>query len=334
MPLETLPVRQQKVLRATVHHYVDTMEPVGSKTLVQRFGLQASSATIRSVMGALEQRGLLMQPHPSAGRVPSQRGYRHYVDCLLPPPGAPVHHLERELTNLSLQWAALDDLLWQLTRRLTDFTGLMSLITRPTRSQPTLQKVRLVQSGDRLLVMLVESSSQVSNLNLRLPHEASNEIEAMEAWLHSQLSQSLNGSLDWSSLPSHLRISGSVLREAIHSHRQLNVKVEGRAVFHGLSRLMAQPEFSESSSFRPLLELMDSEPTALAPVGGEMLSGVLIGAEHPHRALVNCSVVHATYRSSNEGIGQVALVGPMRMAYSTAMAAVRSVAHHLERILT
>ena len=85
--MEPLPRRQQDVLRATVHHYVDTIEPVGSKTLVKRFGLQASSATVRSAMGALEQKGLLTQPHTSAGRVPSPRGYRHYVDCLLPRPG-------------------------------------------------------------------------------------------------------------------------------------------------------------------------------------------------------------------------------------------------------
>ncbi len=317
-----------------MHHYVDTMEPVGSKALVQRFGLQASSATVRSDMGDLEQRGLLIQPHPSAGRIPSPRGYRHYVDCLLPPPGALVNHLESELTNLSLRWAALDDLLWQLARRLTDFTGLMSLITRPSRSKPTLQEVRLVQSQGRLLVMLVESSSQVSHLNIRLPLEAVNELEAMELWTREQLSQSGNGTLDWSSLPSHLHLSGSVLREAIQSHRQLKGIAEGPAVFHGLSRLVAQPEFSDSSSFRPLLELMDSQPTAVIPVGEKQLGGVWIGREHPHTALADCSVVQASYRSSNAGIGHVALVGPMRMAYATTMAAVKSVAIHLERILS
>jgi heat-inducible transcriptional repressor len=116
--VQLLPRRQREVLQATVRHYVDTTEPVGSKTLVQRFGLDASPATVRSAMGALEQRGLLTQPHTSAGRIPSQLGYRHYVDCLLPAPGVAVGQLERELMGLSLQWAALDDLLLQLARRL------------------------------------------------------------------------------------------------------------------------------------------------------------------------------------------------------------------------
>ena len=158
--MKPLSARQRQVLQATVHHYVDTIEPVGSQTLVQRFGIPVSSATVRSAMGVLERRGLLMQPHTSAGRVPSQLGYRHYVDCLLPEPGIAVQHLERELTGLSLRWAALDDLLIQLARRLSDFTGLMCLITRPAQPRSTLEAIRLVRSGDRLLVMLVDDSGQ------------------------------------------------------------------------------------------------------------------------------------------------------------------------------
>ena len=157
--MDTLPRRQQDVLRATVRHYVDTVEPVGSNTLVRRFGLPASPATVRSAMGALELRGLLTQPHTSAGRIPSQQGYRLYVDQLLPEPGSAARQLERELAGVSLQWAALDDLLLHLARRLADLTGLLSLITRPQRQRPQLQAIRLVASSDRLLVFLVQSSA-------------------------------------------------------------------------------------------------------------------------------------------------------------------------------
>ena len=90
--MKPLSARQEQVLQATVHHYVDTIEPVGSRTLVQRFGIKASSATVRSAMGVLERRGLLTQPHTSAGRIPSALGYRRYVDDLLPEPGIAVHH--------------------------------------------------------------------------------------------------------------------------------------------------------------------------------------------------------------------------------------------------
>ena len=321
------------MLQATVHHYVDTIEPVGSRTLVQRFGLKASSATVRSTMGALEQHGLLTQPHASAGRIPSPQGYRHYVDCLLPAPGPSVGRLEQELTSLSLHWAALDDLLGQLAQRLTAFTGLMSLITPPVKSKPVLKDLRLVRSGNHLLVLLVEASCQASHLNLRLPSDRAGDLEAMEHWARDQLQKQPNGSPDWSSVPPHLRIWGDLLREGIANHRKARTLGSSDITFCGLARLVAQPEFHRSERLQPLLELMDNHPAEVVATATPR-NGVWIGREHPELALEHCSVVQASFRSSGDGIGQVALVGPMRMAYATAMASVRSVALHLERLLT
>ena len=160
------------------------------------------------------------------------------------------------------------------------------------------------------------------------------EINEDDYALYKQLIQSENGSLDWSSLPTQLHMSGSILREAIQSHSHLRAVSEAGAVFHGISRLVSQPEFSNPDSFLPLLELMDSHPTAVVPEGDTTLGGVWIGQEHPHKALADCSVVQASFRSSSKGIGQVALIGPMRMAYSTAMGAVKSVANHLDKLLS
>lgn len=331
--VDSLPSRQQEVLRATVHHYVDTIEPVGSRTLVKRFGLQASSATVRSAMGALEQRGLLTQPHTSAGRIPSAQGYRHYVDCLLPQPGQAAQHLDQELSQLSLRWAALDDLLLHMARRLTDFTGLMSLITHPVSPCTSLSAIRLVPSGERLLVLLVDSSSQASHLNLRLPRGSQAQIGALELWAQRQLDQQGQGHLNWRLLPHELRSFGKVVCDAINSHQQLQKPAENGALFHGVSRLIAEPEFQSSANVRPLLELMDQKPTVLTPSLATSGSGVCIGHEHPEHALHQCSVVHAPYRRGAEGVGQVALIGPMRMAYATALAAVRSASQHLEYLL-
>ena len=335
VPLQALPRRQQEVLQATVRHYVDTMEPVGSSILVRRFGLPASPATVRSAMGALELKGLLTQPHPSAGRVPSQLGYRHYVNCLLPAPGAAASQLERELAGLSLQWAALDDLLLQLARRLADLTGLLSLITRPQGQQPQLQALRLVPSGDRLLVFLVESATASSSLNLRLPAAVRAEVPALERWTTAQLDQQTNvGRIDWSTLPPQLRSSGSLLRQGLRSHRQARPLEQEGAVSLGLGGLLSQPEFSRSESLRPLLQLVEQDPQQLLQADGAgAIGGVWIGLEHPHPALRDCAVVQAPYRTGSGGQGQVALVGPMRMAYATARAAVQSVATILQQLL-
>ena len=325
--MKPLSARQEQVLQATVHHYVDTMEPVGSRTLVQRFGIQASSATVRSAMGVLEQQGLLTQPHTSAGRIPSPLGYRRYVDDLLPEPGVAVQHLERELAGLSLRWAALDDLLLQLARRLTAFTGLMCLISRPQQPQAQLEAIRLVPSGDRLLVMLVDDSGRASHLNLRLPYGATEEIGAMERWTEEQLLK--EGDLNWGALPPQLQRCGGALRSALE---QPATTPDNHLVVHGLSRLMAEPEFHTSSELRPLLELIDEQPGAL--VHSSEQPKVWIGTEHPQRALRACSVVQAPYRCGSDGRGQVALVGPMRMAYATARAAVQRVARHLDLLLS
>jgi heat-inducible transcriptional repressor len=336
--LDTLPRRQQEVLRATVRHYVDTVEPVGSHTLVRRFGLPASPATVRTAMGALEQRGLLTQPHTSAGRIPSQRGYRLYVDQLLPAPGAAALQLERELAGISLQWAALDDLLLHLARRLADLTGLLSLITRPQRPGPLLQAVRLVPSGDRLLVFLVQGPDFSTSLNLRLGAGLEEELPILERWSNEQLRAGGNGRIPWERLPAELRRSGGLLRQALDSHGRIRSEELDAVVAAGLGGLLAQPEFRHSSSLLPVVQLVEHGPRTLLGITGDQnpvaTEAIWIGTEHPHAALGQCAVVQATYRTGHGGLGQVGLVGPMRMAYATARAAVQSVASILERLLS
>ena len=337
--LDCLPRRQQDVLRATVRHYVDTVEPVGSRVLVRRFGLPASPATVRSAMGALEQRGLLTQPHTSAGRIPSQQGYRLYVDQLLPAPGAAAQQLERELTGLTLRWSALDDLLLQLARRLADLTGLLSLISRPVRPRPQLQAIRLVPSGPRLLVFLVEGAALTTHLNLGLPSRLRPQVPILERWIQAQLEEA--GSLDWGRLPAELGEGGALLRQALVNHHSQRGGEAEAMVAAGLGGLLAQPEFRSSSSLLPLVQLVEQRPRQLlgpsaaeVEVAASLSEAIWIGREHPQPALEECAVVQATYRCGDGAEGQVALIGPMRMAYATARAAVQSVASILQRLLS
>jgi heat-inducible transcriptional repressor len=233
--------------------------------------------------------------------------------------------------GLSLQWAALDDLLLQLARRLADLTGLLSLITRPQRRNPQLQALRLVPSGERLLVFLVEEGASASSLNLRLPAAANGQLPALERWACDQLSR---GELRWQTLPNQLKLSGEVLRQGLHSHHQGLPSTPQAALTMGMGGLLLQPEFQRSESLRPLLQLVEEQPGAvlLSDQAG-ILGGVWIGSEHPHPALGPCSVVQASYGAGPDGQGHVALIGPMRMAYATARSAVRAVARTLERLL-
>lgn len=341
--MQSLSPRQQQVLQATVRHYVDTTEPVGSKTLVRRFGLGASAATVRSAMGVLEQRGLLTQPHTSAGRIPSQAGYRVYVDDLLPNPGAAANQLQRELGNLELQWGALDDLLQHLARRLADLTGLLSLITRPHPPHPLLQAVRLVASGERLLVLLVQGTARHSSLNLRLPRGTERDLAILERWVNERLRHH-GGRIDWGLLPEELRHSGAVLRQALDDLERRGSPERQAVVAAGLGGLLAQPEFSRTASLLPLVQLVDHEPDLVlgpvqrlapsTPLAAAPSERIWIGSEHPHAALSSCAVVQAPYLTGDGAVGHVALVGPMRMAYATARATVQSVASVLQRLFS
>ncbi len=336
--MDSLPRRQQEVLRATVRHYVDTVEPVGSQALVRRFGFPASPATVRSAMGALEQRGLLTQPHTSAGRIPSQLGYRLYVDQLLPAPGAAATQLERELAGLSLQWAALDDLLLYVARRLSDLTGLLSLITRPRGRGHTLREIRLLPSGESLLLILVRGSGLSTSLHMRLPPGLDRQLPILERWTNDQLRLGGHSAIAWDVLPVELASSGRLLRQALESHTSLTGEASGTVVAAGLGGLLAQPEFTRTSSLLPLVQLVETCPDqVLGPLAGtdsgpgDFHGLVWIGSEHPHKALGQCAVVQCPYRTGDGGRGLVALVGPMRMAYATAQAAVKSVAQLLQR---
>ena len=184
-------------------------------------------------------------------------------------------------------------------------------------------------------MFLVESAAASSSLNLRLPAAVRAEVPALERWTTAQLEQQNNiGRIDWSTLPPQLRSSGSLLRQGLRSHRQARPLEQDGAVSLGLGGLLSQPEFSRSDSLRPLLQLVEQDPQQLLQADGAgAIGGVWIGLEHPHPALRECAVVQAPYRTGSGGQGQVALVGPMRMAYATARAAVQSVATILQQLL-
>jgi len=335
--------RQQQVLKATVRHYIDTVEPVSSNTLVQRFHLRASPATIRNAMVWLERQGLLRQPHTSAGRIPSQQGYRHYVDALLPHGGSQVERLQRELNGLGLQfqWTALDDLLRFLAGRLADLTGLLALITRPTPPTPRLRTMRLVSSGERLVLMMVDRGGNMATLNIRHPPARPQDVLLLERWLDHQLRS--GGKIDWQALPSQHRGLGRPVQLAFENHlRQFPLAVDGMVAV-GLGGLVTQPEFHQGRhNLRDLLQLVEERPEELLQeqpqqcstvLGAPRLQHVSIGREHKTPTLAACALVKVPYGGHQGTRGWVAVLGPMRMAYETIIGSAHSVAAALERLL-
>ena len=331
------------MLKATVRHHIDTAEPVSSNMLVQRFHLNASPATIRNAMVWLERRGLLRQPHTSAGRIPSQQGYRHYVDALLPHGGSQVQLLQRELNGLGLQfqWTALDDLLRFLAGRLADMTGLLALITRPTPKTPRLRTMRLVSSGERLVLMMVDWGGNVVTLNIRHPPALPKDVLLLERWLNRQLQG--EEQIDWHALPPQHQSLGRLVQLAFGNHlRQSSLAVDGMVAV-GLGGLIAQPEFHQGRHhLRDLLQLVEERPEELLKEQPQQCSTILgaprqqhvsIGREHKTPTLAACGLVKVPYGGHQGTRGWVAVLGPMRMAYDTIIGSAHSVASVLERLL-
>jgi heat-inducible transcriptional repressor len=255
------------------------------------------------------------------------------VDQLLPSPGAAALQLERELAGIVLQWPSLDELVRHLARRLADLTGLLSLISLPRRPLEHLRAIRLVPSGERLLVFVVQGASLSSSLQLRLGEGWEPQLPVLERWANAQLRDNPDGGVAWDRLPQELRASGEPLRQALLAH----ARGQGNGapvVAAGLGGLLAQPEFSQTASLLPLVQLVETGPEALLGPQPPISDTVIwIGNEHPQAALDRCAVVQARYGSPESGQGHVAVVGPMRMAYATVRAAVRSVAGILQRLL-
>lgn len=331
--------RRLAVLRAIVEDYVATEEPVGSKALVERHGLQVSPATIRNDMAALEEDGYLAQPHTSAGRVPTDKGYRLFVDRLTTI--KPMSGAERRAISTFLDGAHdLDDVVTRSVRVLSQLTRQVAVVQYPTLSRSTVRHIEVVAlTPHRLLVVVILSNGRVEQRHVELDAEYG---EADLAVLRSrvnvaatgrQIAQAVAGLEELASdelLDAVTKDVAATLVEAMSDHRS-----DERFAVGGTANL-ARFGDSFDTAVAPLLEALE-EQVVLLKLLGEASSGdavtVRIGAEGPYEELSSTSVVATGYGPEADALASLGVVGPTRMDYPTTMAAVRAVARYVSRIL-
>lgn len=338
--------RRLAVLRAIVEDYVATEEPVGSKALVERHGLNVSPATIRNDMAALEEEGYLAQPHTSAGRVPTDKGYRLFVDRLTTVRA--MSTAERRAITTFLDGAVdLDDVVHRSVRALAQLTRQVAVVQYPILSRSTVRHIELVElTTTRLLVVLILSTGRVEQRVVELATEISPEDLA---GLRTQVNAAANagtiaeaaaalGELVKPAAPEEsartassaaLDVVVTALIEAMSDHRS-----DERIVVGGTANL-ARFGDSFDTAIRPLLEALE-EQVVLLKLLGEATTGdtltVRIGAEGPIEELSGTSLVTTGY-GPGDGLASLGIVGPTRMDYPSTMAAVRAVARYMSRIL-
>lgn len=350
--------RQQRVLWATVRHYIATAEPVGSKALSEEYDLSVSPATIRNVMGMLEKSGLLYQPHTSAGRVPSDSGYRIYVDQLIQPSGNFPRHMEQVFgERLRPEDWSLEALLREAAQILSNLSGYITLVTFPNPQTAYLRHLQLVLvDPDRVMLIVVTDAYQTQSTVLALPKLPDGTVpdgERVEQELHilsNFLNSCLRGhpltaltDLDWGDLGQEFaRYADSLLKSFGELGRRCQRSMPAQILVTGVSEVLRQPEFSELQSVQTLIHLLEDEQDQLwpqmfeAPALGPSNKRVMvwIGSENPLAPMQTCSLIASTYRRGEVPIGSVGMIGPTRMAYEEAIAAVEATANYLSEALS
>ncbi|HET6700131.1 MAG TPA: heat-inducible transcriptional repressor HrcA [Nocardioidaceae bacterium] len=331
--------RKLAVLRAIVEDYVATQEPVGSKALVERHQLGVSPATVRNDMAALEDEGLIAQPHTSAGRVPTDKGYRLFVDRLSQV--KPLSAAERRAITTLLEGAIdLDDVVQRSVRLLAQLTRQVAIVQYPTLSRSTVRHVELVTlTTTRVLLVLILSTGRVEQRVVELPAALE---EASIGDLRSRLNRAVVGERlgdaaeQLAALPdavapeerAQMSVIVASLVEAMSDHRS-----DERVVVGGTANLARFGEGFDAS-IKPMLEALE-EHVILLKLLGEASSSltVRIGHEVPYSNLSTTSVVATGYGPGDEALATLGIVGPTRMDYPGTMATVRAVARYVSKIL-
>jgi heat-inducible transcriptional repressor len=333
--------RKLDVLRAIVEDFVSTNEPVGSKNLVEKHQLGVSPATIRNDMAALEEEGYIAQPHTSAGRVPTDKGYRLFVDRLSTVKA--LSAAERRAIETFLEGAVdLDDIVHRTVRLLAQLTRQVAVVQYPSLTTSAVRHVELVPvTATRLMLVLITDTGRVEQRVLEVSTALDEEtVNALRATINSRVAgrrfTEVPGLLTdlHKAVPPDLRPTVTVVVAVLLE--TLVEKREERVALAGTANLALSP-LDFPMTLRPVLEALEEQVVLIRLLSEAAHPGevtVRIGEENPHEAFYPASVVSTSYTAGEFTVAGLGVVGPMRMDYPGTMGAVRAVARYVGQILS
>ena len=335
--------RKAAVLRAIVEQYVDTAQPVGSQTVTNTTGLGVSAATVRNEMSLLEREGYIAQPHPSAGRVPTDRGYRYYVDHLAGAGQLPATERRRIVEFFSSATLAMDQLLAQTSQLLAGVTAHAAVVVGPESQAVVVRAANLVLLQPRVVLAVVVLSNGSVEKDVVVFDDDVSDDDVADA--STRFAGQLGGrrladftapDTDASEPRPATRSPRSSTRRAPRCRPRLAHHQSEPLYVGGASRLAAEHDAFVTTSTARLLELLEQH-VVLASLMRELLGPgltVSIGSENTSLDLRECSLVLAPYLVEGERAGTVGVLGPTRMDYRKAQAAVAAVSQQLGRQLS
>ncbi len=339
--MHDLSERKYKILEAIIRNYLETGEPVGSRTISKYTDLNLSSATIRNEMADLEELGYILQPHTSAGRIPSDKGYRLYVDQMLADKEKEVEELKEMLLEKSDQ---MDRLLEQTAKALATTTEYTAMVSAPKGGN----RIKFVQlsrvDAGHMLVVVVSEGNMIKNTIIDLDTDLSDEnILKLNILLNTHLNGLAMEEINLAMITAMKQQAGvhsDIISEVIDAVAAAIKNDEELKIYtSGTHNIFKYPELSDNSKASEIITSLE-EKTVLREIVTETLSGdkpesgiqVYIGEETPVEGMEDCSVVAATYELEEGMKGTIGIIGPKRMDYDKVIGTVKSMLHQLDDV--
>ncbi|SDI34460.1 heat-inducible transcriptional repressor HrcA [Natribacillus halophilus] len=333
--------RQLLILQAIVDDYVQTAEPIGSRSMSKREDISFSPATIRNEMADLEEMGYIIKPHSSAGRIPSNKGYRLYVDHLLRPEPLQEHEILDMEKFFTRRISEVEAVMRKTAAVLSELTSYVSVVLGPEMEHTRLKQLQMLPlSGRQAIAILVTDSGHVENRTFDIPEQMNaSDLEKVVNILNEQLVDTPIGQWEERLLTEtrrllhrhvrHYEDMFGVLRDAFKTQRSDQV------FYGGMMNLMMQPEFQDVDRVRMIFEWLDRSENVhtLLSRTQEGLS-VRIGRENDIEAFADLSMITATYSIDGSTVGSLGVIGPTRMEYERVIRLIRQFATGLSTSLT
>ncbi len=333
--------RQLLILQVIVDDFIRSAQPVGSRSLSKKEEISFSSATIRNEMADLEELGFIEKTHTSSGRVPSEKGYRYYVDHLLSPQVLNQQDISIIQSIFAEKIFEFEKIIQRSAKILSDLTNYTSIVLGPAVSINKLKRIQIIPlNKDTAVAIFVTDTGHVENRSFSLP--PSIDISDLEKTVNILNDRLAGVSLEDLNDKIYKEVA-VLLRQHIHNYdlmlhtigETFKMPINEKLFFGGKTNMLSQPEFHDITKIRSLLTMIDQEEWIYNLIRKNSSGiNVKIGKENNVSAMDNCSLITASYSVGAENLGTIAILGPTRMEYSRVISLLQLLSHDLTEVLT
>lgn len=333
--------RKKMILKAIVEAHIKLGEPVGSKYLTQEMGISYSSATIRNEMAELEEMGFLEQPHTSAGRIPSELGYRFYVDSLVQQYDMTTKEANELNTMLSVKMSEIDKILENARKAASAMTNYTALTLRSSPTNVTVKKYEVVflESRNILLVMVTVNDS-VKTRNIKLPFDVSREdTERLSFVLNDELSGIATEDINISlivRMEERMESCPGIVNIVVKSIYETMNEISSEIRFEGVNRLLQYPEYKNLDKLQQMISTIEDKNDIIRAMSAIDQSDdetkIFIGSENMVKIMDNSTLIYKNLKLNGKTIGAIGIIGPCRMDYSRVLATIDKLSDEIGRL--